>query len=466
MAVKPLSLRRKLLITILVLMTSLPLVVYFYLRRRATALDVERFSQLVAQRVSRVSQLRDHIETIIGSAAGAPAAEPAAHKDPGSPEVREQMETLGVADEAIAYIELADRQGKILNSTSNAPDRQQVASPEQLLFAAPEAGADAAARRFAAGDPAGIHEFAVDLRLPDKARGHVLVGLSPRVLYEQLEEFQNPARLSALQISVLCVSILAVFSAYIFYLHERARALHAQLQEESRMAYIGTLASSIAHEVRNPLSSVKMNAQMLERRIEKLSDPAEADYFRTKVARISSEVDRLEGSVSHFLAFGRPAPLQLGKAALNQAVGEMLDFLEPQCQSRGLRVVRKFARDLPPTRLDPRQFAQAVQNLVLNAAQALERGGIITVATEARGDAVTLTVADNGPGIPPEIQDKIFDVFFTTREGGTGLGLNIVHRIAEEHHGKLSMESQPGQGTRFLISLPAARERPASPEEA
>jgi len=143
---------------------------------------------------------------------------------------------------------------------------------------------------------------------------------------------------------------------------------------------------------------------------------------------------------------------------LSEVVDSVLEFLEPQCASRGIELVRDYADDLPPVQLDPAQFAQAVQNLVLNAVQALDRDGRITVATATHADrGVALTVADDGPGIPDDVQNKIFEVFFTTRESGTGLGLNIVSRIVEEHGGTLTVDSRPGEGAAFRIQLPLSR---------
>jgi signal transduction histidine kinase len=376
------------------------------------------------------------------------------------------MERLVLEEDAIAYIQLADRKGAIVNTTSEAPKRKAVAWLRDLLPESPDAAAPELVRRLGSRGKRPEPEFAIDVQLSKASRGYVLVGMSEQALHEQLERYQDPVRWSALQIAVLCMAILAVFSAYIVYLHQRARVLNAQLQEESRMAYIGTLAASIAHEVRNPLSSMKMNVQMIENRLEKLVDPELAPYFRGKVERIKGEVDRLEDSISHFLAFARPAPLRAEAAQLNDVVDNVLELLEPQCQSRSIRLVRRYARDLPPVELDPRQLAQAVQNLVINSIQAINRNGTITVTTQVADGAVAVAVADDGPGIPEDIQDKIFEVFFTTREGGTGLGLNIVSRIVEEHGGKLTLQSKPGEGAVFRIALPVSHARAKSQEKA
>ncbi|MBM4036442.1 MAG: hypothetical protein FJ291_32300 [Planctomycetes bacterium] len=442
------SLRRKLFVALLVMMTFLPLVVYLYSREQGRQEAAQRLTAHVERSVSRALEIKSQLEPVIEKSA------------PDSAEVRKAMQDLVGSDGTLAYLQLADSATRVVNSTSGAPKREKVPL-EVVPPAAPEV-----VRALQGTGEASRPEYVMGVRLSKTERGHLLVGMSTRVLDEQLRQFQEPWRWSSVQITVICVAILAVFSAYIVLLHERTRGLAAQLHEESRLVYVGTLAASIAHEVRNPLSSMKMNVQMIERKLAELADPAQADYFRGKVERIKGEIERLEDSVNHFLAFSRPAPLQPRPSRLADVVDSVLELLQPQCQAKGVQLVRRHARDLPPVALDPRQFVQAIQNLVLNALQALGRGGTITVSTEATPGGVAVSVADNGPGIPKEVQQHIFEVFFTTREGGTGLGLNIVSRIVEEHHGKLSVESEPGKGATFRIELPRAAPPPDPDERA
>ena len=450
MAQQPSALRRNLFIALLVLMTFLPLFVYLYSRERGRGLAEQRLVEHVEQSVNRTLGLKGYIEGVL------------ADSDPASEQAGDVLMTLVVEDESIAYIQLADRDGRIVNSTPKAPAREQVDVFRDLPPGSPDIAAPEVVRSLRAPDGRSAPEFVVDLRVPDKGRCHMVVGMSGTALDEQLRRFQTPVRSSSLQVAVLCVAILAGFSAYIVFLNERARALNAALEEEQRMAYIGTLAASIAHEVRNPLSSVKMNVQMMEKRLDRLADPDDVVYFRSKVERIKGEVDRLEESISHFLAFARPAPLRAQTVQLNELVGSVLDFLDPQCAAAEVELARDFADGLPPVALDPNQFAQAVQNLVLNALQAIGSGGRITVTTAYADGGVSLSIADDGPGIPEDIQSKIFDVFFTTRQSGTGLGLNIVSRIVEEHGGTLTLDSAPGAGATFRIALPARQAGGAS----
>ncbi|MBM4032967.1 MAG: hypothetical protein FJ291_14430 [Planctomycetes bacterium] len=437
------SLQRNLFVALLVMMTLLPLVVYLYSREQGRAEAAQRLWVYVERSVSRALDIRGALEPVIEKAG------------PRSDAVQAAMERSVGGDPPIAYLQLAGLSRQVLNSTSGAPQRDQVPAETR------PAAADELVQALRRGGSHAAPEYTIGLRLGKQERGHLLVGLSANAFEEQLRQFHEPLGWSSVQITIICVAILAVFSAYIVFLHERARALAAHLQEESRLAYVGTLAASIAHEVRNPLSSVKMNVQMMEKRLGDL-DPAQADYFRSKVERIKGEVERLEDSVSHFLAFSRPTALRLELVKLSDVADNVLELLQPQCQAKGIQLVRRYARDLPPVELDPRQIIQAIQNLVLNAAQALGKGGTITVSTAPTADGVALSVADSGPGIPKEIQPHIFEVFFTTREGGTGLGLNIVTRIVEEHHGKLTLESEPGKGATFRIELPRTAPKPGA----
>ncbi|MFN3486297.1 MAG: sensor histidine kinase, partial [Planctomycetota bacterium] len=140
-------------------------------------------------------------------------------------------------------------------------------------------------------------------------------------------------------------------------------------------------------------------------------------------------------------------------ARLNDLAGELLDFLAPQAERARIRLRREFAPDLPPVQVDPNLMRQAILNLLVNAQQAMPHGGEITVRTESNGQHVRLQVRDNGPGIPVEHRDKIFSLYFSTKPGGTGLGLPMVKKIVEEHGGLVEVDSRPGEGATFTLCL-------------
>jgi two-component system, NtrC family, sensor histidine kinase HydH len=299
----------------------------------------------------------------------------------------------------------------------------------------------------------GICRVTLPLDLGAERNGRLVVALVSSDVGSQLDALSDQLSMRALRLSLIGTSLLALLAAYIIYLNDRTRELQLKLEAEKRLAYVGTIAAGMAHEIRNPLSSVKMNIQMIEDRLGQFGEQ-ESGYLATKVARIHRETARLEESVNNFLAFARPKPLDRRWSDLNQAIDHVIDFLEPACIGDDIRLVRDYTADLPQVYIDPEQLGQAVENLIRNAHQAIGRDGIIEIYTGRRGDHIEVRISDNGPGIPSEARDKIFDIFFTTKQGGSGLGLTIVKQIAEAHGGDLSFDTIEKRGTTFTLTLP------------
>jgi signal transduction histidine kinase len=236
----------------------------------------------------------------------------------------------------------------------------------------------------------------------------------------------------------------------------RARALEEAAgrarREEELNALVGTMASGIAHEIRNPLSTLRMNLQLLREDWESPITERE-QKGRKRIDVLLRETERMETVVSDFVRFAAGHALRLEKTNLNGLAGELLDFLAPQAERSKIRLVREFAKDLPPVEVDPNLVRQALLNLLVNAQQVLPTGGEIRVRTVENGQFVRLSVADNGPGIPTEHRDKIFNLYFSTKPGGTGLGLAMVKKIVEEHHGTVEVETELNRGTTFTLCL-------------
>jgi len=224
-------------------------------------------------------------------------------------------------------------------------------------------------------------------------------------------------------------------------------------REEEQAALMNTLAGGLAHEVRNPLSTISMNLQLLR---EEWTHPIteREQRSRKKLDVVLREVRRLEDIVQEFLAFSAGHKLNRASVALNELAGELLDFLSTQAERSNIRLHRNFLPGLPRVEADANLLRGAILNLLVNAQQAMPRGGEIEVATERNGRDVILKVKDTGDGIPPDHLEKIFHLYFSTKPGGTGLGLPMAKRIVEEHGGSLAVESRPGQGSVFTIRLP------------
>lgn len=259
------------------------------------------------------------------------------------------------------------------------------------------------------------------------------------------------------------IAVLArAFNAMAASLREREAQL-AQKQRElvraERLAAMGRVTAQITHEIRNPLSSIGLNAEMLEEAIGQARfETAAAGRESVELLRaIAREVDRLTEVTEQYLRFARAPKPQLASEDVNAVARALLDFLAPELQGAGLTVERALSPEPLWAVADEGQLRQALLNLVRNAREALAgRAGTVRVASRAVGEQVELAVEDDGPGVGAEDLARIFDPFFSTKERGTGLGLSVTQQIVREHGGQLTCQSEPGRGTRFTITLPRA----------
>jgi two-component system sensor histidine kinase HydH len=232
------------------------------------------------------------------------------------------------------------------------------------------------------------------------------------------------------------------------------KRLETQLRRAERLAAVGRLAAGVAHEIRNPLSSIRGFAQFLQRSLN--GQPREQDYAATMVA----EVDRIDRVVSGLLSLARPVETKPAACSIPDLVHHVIRLVAGDARSRDISLDIDVAAGVGPARVDPNQITQALLNLVLNALHAVAPGGVVTIgaAIEESG-GLRLWVSDNGCGIPTELLDKVFDPFFTTSSRGTGLGLAMVQQIVEGHRGEITVESpltEDRRGCRFTIRIPDA----------
>jgi two-component system sensor histidine kinase HydH len=228
------------------------------------------------------------------------------------------------------------------------------------------------------------------------------------------------------------------------------KRLEAKVRRSEKLAAIGALAAGVAHEIRNPLSSIKGFAQFLRHSLK--DRPEEREYADIMVR----EVDRINRVVTDLLTYARPISIDRAPVNLPQLVRHTLRLVTADAQALNIIITADLAEDMEAVWLDGNQITQALLNLLLNALQAVSPGGVIALGAEKRdeGNRVRLWVEDNGTGISPEAQEKIFDPFFTTRDKGTGLGLAIVQKIVENHQGEIRIHSPvPGKKGGTLISL-------------
>ncbi len=217
---------------------------------------------------------------------------------------------------------------------------------------------------------------------------------------------------------------------------------------------IETLAAGVAHEVRNPLNSVQINLSILEQELADLLPDRAAHPF-VVLRKIAGEIKRLDDFVSEFLRFARPPRLNVERLLVRPLVDDLAAFIAPECSKKGVALELDLGGPESAC-LDGFQLKQAILNLVLNALQATPTGGHVSVRTSGDESRLVVAVVDDGEGMTPETRDQAFTPFFTTREEGTGLGLPLVLRVAQQHGGSVEISTTHGKGTAVTMVLPAA----------
>lgn len=259
------------------------------------------------------------------------------------------------------------------------------------------------------------------------------------------------------------VVAILVYRGLVAPLQVRLRQSQVVIERQEKLSSLGVLAAGVAHEIRNPLTSIKVRLFTQQQLLRKGSEEFEDNVFLT------GEISRLEKIVKDFLAFARPSDPEFSVIKTTEPMRQVRVLLQPALRKHGVTLREEFLAD-PFIRADAAQLKQVLINLVTNAGEAMTGGGTVTLRTRTerrrlghRGAAsVVLEVADTGPGITPEVARRLFDPFFTTKPSGTGLGLSIAARIVEKHGGRLEYRTELNRGTTFRILLPIDSQHDAS----
>ncbi|MBN1804967.1 MAG: hypothetical protein JW837_06930 [Sedimentisphaerales bacterium] len=229
---------------------------------------------------------------------------------------------------------------------------------------------------------------------------------------------------------------------------------------------LAKLTGELAHEIKNPLSSLKINLKLIIEQLDTIKNNPDKQNLMQYIERagrkldiVWKEAERLEGILDGFLRYVGRTELQLSQNDINELISDVIDFFYPQGQTHNI-TMRWSPCDNPLIcRVDPAMFKQVILNLFLNAQQAMDAGCELMIKTSKAGDYAQIQVSDTGHGIPSDKIEKIFEPFFSTRYGGTGLGLATAKRIVESHNGKINVDSELGKGTAFTIKLPLAENK-------
>jgi signal transduction histidine kinase len=233
---------------------------------------------------------------------------------------------------------------------------------------------------------------------------------------------------------------------------ESMRKIEDEIEVSRRLANIGKLTSGVAHEVKNPINSIVVHLEILRNKL-KQPDPDTQRHMDV----IGSEIQRLDRVVQTLVDFTRPVELRLTEVDLRGLVQQVAFVAGPDCERHGVHLEAEVGDEPLPAKIDTDLIKQAVLNIIINGAQAMENGGTLTIRARQHGGEGQLEIHDTGPGIPPAIRDKIFNLYFTTKKSGSGIGLAMTYRIMQLHNGSVHFDTRSGEGTTFYLTVPLVR---------
>jgi two-component system, NtrC family, sensor histidine kinase HydH len=290
----------------------------------------------------------------------------------------------------------------------------------------------------------------VELYLPIRDAAGSIVGAVE--LYKKPRALQEAIAVGRVAIWIGAVAAGLILYLSLFWLTRRAdnliRAQQARLVENETLAAIGQMGTAVAHGIRNPLASIRSSAELAQ----EFAAPGTDEPARDIIA----EVDRMENWVRDLLSYARPAAVQPNAVSIGDLVASSVEGFMRETARRGIVVESSVPSGLPAVRADPLLLRQVLESLLSNAVEAMDKGGSIAVRVQGDPAGIRLTVADTGPGMPPEQLSKIFKPFFTTKPKGLGVGLPMAKRIIERFDGSIDVKSKPGEGTTVDVRLPAA----------
>lgn len=371
-------------------------------------------------------------------------------------EIQTYIDSIMKRKELFQVVEIRDREGKLVFRDRFERDMEFEPEPGPRIETgeAPTRVVDTREETYPVDLPI---ESLYKLDVPIGELGILHVGISQEEMQRRSETLRSELVRKISVVGVVTIFVLLLAYLIIWGLWRRGRRLEEQALEAERMAYIGTLASGLAHEIRNPLNSLNLNMQLLE---EDMGGALSNGSNRRLMSITRSEIGRLERLVTDFLSYAKPSPLEVEILPAVTLLESCRDLMAEELRSLGARLAIEDHSGGACVEVDPGQMSQLLLNLVHNALLATEESGKepeVQLSVHREGARVVLEVRDRGVGIPRGELNRIFDLFYSTRKGGTGLGLAVVQRIAQNHGGEVEVQSVVGDGTAVRVLLPAAK---------
>ncbi|MEJ2086122.1 MAG: ATP-binding protein [Acidobacteriota bacterium] len=372
-------------------------------------------------------------------------------------EVQTYIDSILKQRRIIQTVEVVDTEGKLVFRGENETDLRLDPKDSPLIASGESPNRVEIPRESEREFPLNeLPESLYELKLPIGELGFLQIGISRGVLQQRIDTLRSELVSTTVTIATLTLLVLILAQVVIWRLWRRSQLLQEQARESERMAYIGTLASGLAHEIRNPLNSLNLNMQMLEEELA-YRPPAPSGQRLMSITR--DEIGRLERLVTAFLQYAKPPPMDLRVVPAVNLLQRCEQILSAELESRGAMIRIDDRSEGALVKVDPSQMTQLLLNLVQNAVAAMEERGVapkVRLGAVVEGPNVLLEVEDRGVGMSKEQMDHMFDLFYSTRKGGTGLGLAIVTRIARSHDASIEVLSDRNRGTCMRIRLQAA----------
>jgi signal transduction histidine kinase len=259
--------------------------------------------------------------------------------------------------------------------------------------------------------------------------------------------------LLAFVLGFILALLLVIPTAVLLYRHRAKNAKSRNTIQQNQFEELAKLTGGLAHEIKNPLSTIKINLKLITEDAQ--APETNPQRWLKKVNVVQKETDRLEQILDDFLRFIGKSELSTAPADINTLISDTADFYSPQARAKNVTIRLGLAKNPIICKIDPDMIKQVILNLFINATQAMPEGGELIVRTDMIDKNAKIEISDTGTGIEPDKIDQIFQAYYTSRPGGSGLGLPIAKKIIDAHHGQISVNSQPSKGTSFSITLPA-----------